>query len=405
MGDLNASRARPLPGISRADPQTGALAAKSWEGFHVRNHRRLPLVAIAALAMLVAASAACTKPPGGGPSTTVPGNPEIQGKKIKYGPFTVPNINAPGKSPFAAFMPFLGATLENGMIWNQPVQNVAMPCTNCYVTSIQAGLEYADGSNANINTGMWLHHMVLMAKGQGKSDATCSSSAFSLPHFAVGGTGANTERIFASGNERTTIDMAPKDGRKFGYKVNNGDSFHLLVDLMNLNTTDKSVYLTLDYKYANGSAPGYTNVKPVWLDIAQCGTSEVPAKTGAYTLPYTWTSNFAGTLVGGGGHLHDGGTNSQFLNNGAEFCNSVAAYGTKPEYVDPGGGMDHGDGGHGHAGGMHISEMSLCPQGSTIKPGDKITLNGVYDANKYPQMVHDGKLHSVMSIGILYYAV
>ena len=93
-------------------------------------------------------------------------------------------------------------------------------------------------------------------------------------------------------------------------------------------------------------------------------------------------------------------------NNGRQFCDSVASYGTKPEFVDPvGGGMDHGDGGmdHGHGGVSHISEMTMCPTGSTIAAGDKIVLKGNYDDTKYPQMVHDGKLHSVMAIAILYY--
>jgi hypothetical protein len=378
----------------------------------VRSRKGFPLVAAAVLALLVTSAVACSRPrPPTSTTTTTktttptnPGTPQVTTKKIRYGPFTVPNVNSPGKSPFAAFMPMLGATLENGMIWNQPATNVTKPCEDCFITSIQAGLEYSDGANANINNGMWLHHMVAMASGTGKSDATCQSAAFSLPHFAVGGTGANTERFFASGNERTTLDILATG--KYGYKVNSGDKFSLLVDLMNLNTTDKTVYLTLNYKYVAGSEPGFKPVKPLWLDAAQCGTSEVAAKTGAYTLATTpWTANFSGKLLAGAGHLHDGGVNAVMENNGRQFCDSVASYGTKPEFIDPeGGGMDHGGGGmeHGH-GGAHISEMTMCPPGSTIAAGDKIVLKGNYDDSKYPQMVHDGKLHSVMAIAILYY--
>jgi hypothetical protein len=174
---------------------------------------------------------------------------------------------------------------------------------------------------------------------------------------------------------------------------------------MNLNTTDKTVYLTLDYKYVAGDTPGFKPAKPLWLDVAQCGTSEVPAKTGKYTVAsQPWTSTITGTLLGGAGHLHDGGTNAVMEKNGQVFCDSVAKYGTKPEFVDP-GGMDHGDdGGHGHAGGMHISEQTLCESGSSIAPGDRIVLKGNYDDSVHPQMVHDGKLHSVMAIAILYYS-
>lgn len=38
------------------------------------------------------------------------------------------------------------------------------------MVSQQAGLEYPDGKNANIDTGMWLHHMVHINKGEGRSD-------------------------------------------------------------------------------------------------------------------------------------------------------------------------------------------------------------------------------------------
>lgn len=35
-----------------------------------------------------------------------------------------------------------------------PTINSAMPCTNCHILAIQATLEYTDGSEANINTGV-----------------------------------------------------------------------------------------------------------------------------------------------------------------------------------------------------------------------------------------------------------
>src|SRR5690606_38815414 len=133
------------------------------------------------------------------------------------------------------------------------------------------------------------------------------------------------------------MDILAMQAGLYGYKVNEGDKFSMLVELMNMNTTDKTVYLTLDYKFVPGDAPGFKPARPVWLDVAQCGTSEVAAKTGKYTInSQPWTSTINGKLLGGGGHLHDGGTNLTITNNGQQFCNSVAAYGTKPEFVEPG---------------------------------------------------------------------
>jgi hypothetical protein len=376
----------------------------------VRNRRRFPLLAVATVAVLTAATAACTRPPTGTPdtttTTTAPTALDVQTRKIRYGPFAVPAVDQPGRSSLSWALPLLGIELERGMIWNEPVRNVAKPCEDCYLTGITAGLEYADGSNANINNGLWLHHMVLMASGPGKWDATCRGNAFSLPHIAVGGNPGNTERIFASGNERTPMDLLDMQSERYGYKLNRGDAMHMLVDLMNLNRTEQSVYLTLDYNYVAGNTPGFRDAKPVWLDANQCGTSEVPARTGQYTVPARpWTANFAGTFLGGGAHFHDGGTHATIAKNGEVFCTSEAKYGTKPEYMDPEPEGGHGgDGGHAH-GGMHISEQTLCEAGGTIAVGDQLTLTAHYDDTRYPQMVHDGKLHSVMSIAILYYGL
>jgi hypothetical protein len=49
--------------------------------------------------------------------------------------------------------------------------------------------------------------MVLFNIGTGAWDATCT--AFGLPHMIVGTLPASSERIFSSGNERTTIFFNP----------------------------------------------------------------------------------------------------------------------------------------------------------------------------------------------------
>lgn len=51
------------------------------------------------------------------------------------------------------------------MISNRPVLSVKRPCTGtCYITALQAGLEYADGKQANVNTGVCLRPTVLMVQ-------------------------------------------------------------------------------------------------------------------------------------------------------------------------------------------------------------------------------------------------
>ncbi len=45
------------------------------------------------------------------------------------------------------------------------------PCTNCFLLEFQPDLVYADGTSANLDTGMMLHHAVFFAAG--RQDPTC----------------------------------------------------------------------------------------------------------------------------------------------------------------------------------------------------------------------------------------
>ncbi len=98
-----------------------------------------------------------------------------QRTKLKYGPFKVP-----------------ASSVDMGMK-SFGLNGIALPCSDCYVTNWVAGLEYPDGTSANADTNMWLHHVVLAAINT--TDAVCPGN-----QHAVG-------RTFASGNERTVVDL------------------------------------------------------------------------------------------------------------------------------------------------------------------------------------------------------
>lgn len=67
-----------------------------------------------------------------------------------------------------------------------------LPCSDCLVTWMQAGLEYPNGTVANADNGLWLHHTVFSMYN--KPNAVCKNKG--------GG-----DRFFASGNERTPFDL------------------------------------------------------------------------------------------------------------------------------------------------------------------------------------------------------
>jgi hypothetical protein len=129
--------------------------------------------------------------------------------------------------------------------------------------------------------------MVHLAIGPGRQDPTCFGRA-SLPHVDVGASPSNSERYFSSGNERTHVaidKLGPQT--KWGYHLRSTDRFAFIVDLMNMNMEDKVVYLTMTYDLIEGPLPaGWKDVKPVWFDANQCGTSEVnpPKQNGQFTI-------------------------------------------------------------------------------------------------------------------------
>jgi hypothetical protein len=89
-------------------------------------------------------------PPGAAPkrvetssplAAKVPGAKRI---KIRSGPYKVPDMNR--NSPTTGHAGMLEAYMDN---------TILKPCSNCNILRQVGGLEYANGTNANIDSGMW----------------------------------------------------------------------------------------------------------------------------------------------------------------------------------------------------------------------------------------------------------
>ena len=102
--------------------------------------------------------------------------------QIKYGPFTT-----------------YPSTIGDG-IHTFEVCNATKPCSDCLITWMQAGLEYSDGSYANAETVMWLHHVIVYNTKQ--RSLVCPLH--------------NPDRFFASGNERMAVNICANGyGKQF----------------------------------------------------------------------------------------------------------------------------------------------------------------------------------------------
>ncbi|KAF1986540.1 hypothetical protein K402DRAFT_454195 [Aulographum hederae CBS 113979] len=321
-------------------------------------------------------------------NTQSPLTPGAMVKTVKYGPWHMrPNTVLP----------------------NAPVLRAAVPCTDCYVVAYQADLVDENGVTQNVNNGGWLHHMVrclvdfpsfhlpkdtklniflqkvLFTTGIGQRDTSCPI----LP----------TKRIFASGNERAVTRL--NANYKFGYKINPGDSFSSVVELMNMGKTAKTYYMTISYEYLpinSPSASGYREYAAMpWLDATGCGGSDVPARQGAYSVnAVPWISTVEGNLLFAEGHVHDGALDTTIYLNDKPVCISQHVYGRKPEYVSV-DGMDGMGGGMEGMPTTSISDTSSCVNFGMVKRGDKLSAVCKYDTTQHPiEKNPNGSLMAIM---------
>jgi len=79
------------------------------------------------------------------------------------------------------------------------------PCERCLITFMQAGLEYQDGSYANADSGIWLHHVVQVDTAV--DDTVCGKEITKQP--------ISPNRFFASGNERSPVHLSAQGYNDF----------------------------------------------------------------------------------------------------------------------------------------------------------------------------------------------
>jgi hypothetical protein len=305
---------------------------------------------------------------------------QSQRTQVQYGPFEVQGMNN-----------------EDGMI-DYLQLNATMPCTNCTITFIQASLQYPNGTYANANTSLWLHHIVLI--NILLPDTVCGSN-----YYGKG------QRWFASGNERTPADLCKSGAIPAGYYIEDGDLNIMLVELMNQEMNNQSAIATIDYEWIPGFPSDFYKIKPVWLDISGCDiASDMPAKSNTtfeYVMDPPYKADFNGVVVSMGGHVHDGGTHIDILKNGTVACDSVASYGQSDGYYDAAGAMNM----PGMPKGVvmtHISNITGCyapTLSGLMTVGDAWSNHAYYNFTAHtPMRNNDGSLSDVMGISIMYVA-
>jgi hypothetical protein len=275
-------------------------------------------------------------PPGPGPEA-----PQGTWAELRYGPFVVTPAGAGGDADHA----------------NIAVPSLAKPCSNCFLLEFRPELVYADGTPANLDTGMMLHHAVLFSAG--RQDPTCGPEQ-PFP-------GKLGQRFFASGNERTPGLFPPG----FGYYADAGN-WSGIFHVMNHSAGPKSVFFQLRVRWSPGAAGGVRPLTPIWLDMNNCRTSEYAVPAGPSSSHWTWTSNLTGRIVATAGHVHDGGVRTTLTNQTTRqhLCTSWAGWGQKSAFQGS------------------IESMSGCTwdRVGTVQKGEVLDLETVYNS---PESVPD----------------
>lgn len=329
-------------GLAAAVVVRGSAAA-------ARTSRRLAVLVAASLALVVPGVAFAAVPYAAPHADTAPTAPVEHTTTVRYGPLLLPANLGLDSGHAGQTATYAGPTIE-------------MPCKNCYVTGIQPDMVYADGSQANYQTGAMLHHMVLFDPS--KSDPTCGRQGVGL---------VSGQRIFAAGNERTGARLP--DG--YGYRLG-ATPLGTMAELMNMSAQPQQVFITVKVTWVDAATATLKDVTPVWLDVNNCGNSQYTVPEGPSHTMWTWKSTMDGDVVAVGGHVHDHGISITLSNatRHQEICKSVAGYGS---------GMDDGMSG-GMPGGMpdgsHVVSMSTCSGDplATVRKGDALTLDSYYES-------------------------
>jgi hypothetical protein len=220
----------------------------------------------------------------------------------------------------------------------------------------------------------------------------------------------NTERYFVTGNERTPFNFykaGAGGGASSAYHLDAADRFFYLVELMNMNMKDATVYITMTYDIVDGPLPqGWQDVKTVFLDANACKSSEVPSPKGKtqFTIASKpWKPNVEGPIIDSMGHLHDGGIDISIMaTTSTALCKSTTVYSSKPEYVYRETGMAmHGD----KVAKDHISTMDGCGPSDIKVPrmskDQSWKTSGTYDYSKRAANLENGSPSEVMAIAII----
>jgi hypothetical protein len=208
--------------------------------------------------------------------------------------------------------------------------------------------------------------------------------------------------MFMVGNEKSSVFFGLQNSTiRSGYRLTASDTLILNTQLMNMEDKEKWVWVTVTYEYLEGAQKDFKKGRNVWKSLGLStagfcpmsktnpfGASNLTAELNPKSLTFVehsipWLSPFDGYILMTGGHMHDGGINTEIFQNDKLICTSVPYYGKS---AGEHGAMGSTDGGSAHNMEIeHIVGQSRCEfeEGIPMKKGDKMYIRANYDFTKH----------------------
>lgn len=207
----------------------------------------------------------------------------------------------------------LNVTPGQNKIDYRPMMATERPAVDGWITRIQPNLTYADGSIPS-SAKVMFHHGVWL--NLSRPDATSGTP----------------ERFYATGEEKTNMDVPPG----YGYRYKKSDGWLLNHMIHNLTPEAMTLYITYTVDFIPDTAPqaaSITPVRPIWMDVDNGSPYPVfdvhrgeGGEDGEFTYPQDannpykdgpeknkWTVDRDGVLVGTTGHVHTGGLDTELF--------------------------------------------------------------------------------------------
>jgi hypothetical protein len=341
-----------------------------------------------------------------------------------YGPFKLPPSGSKhGATGFSSS----GIKLDPNS--DTPGGAIEPPCKDCTVLKAMANFAFADGKQAEVADGVYIHHIIIADYG-GKSQLMmpvqppmCPKGGMitpmppmmgmggSKPATASGTTGApaaaNPMAGMSHGHSRRSFintrsnkskrqfgmsvfiggggamgsgnPFAPQPGSniKSGYWIGKSGGMQLTSEIVNYDNKDKDLYLTLDVEWVPGKAPDMLDVGMGALSADNCVDKERGILHPPKDKPITykgeeWVVTENGYFINFTPHIHDGGVNVKVFVNGNQVCEAKAIYGDEGTATALDGKKW-----------QTITGYTPCEKPVPIKKGDKVYMTSEYDLTKY----------------------